>query len=259
MDRFEEARIYAPHLRGRGKTVHSRVGCGALTLGKDVRALIHGLRLDRPLEAYRAGGGIVIWIIALVVLAGCGGSSPSTSSSANSPANSPAASSSPTVSAPGSTEAPASVRGPTPTLVPFFDKLKANGSNTHFDFSKVLPGATCTVSVTVIPDGTKPWKTVTFTQRDFSQDLRPKTADRGGTVSWDVRNPPDQLLNVDAGTWTGDCRLYDRNQPDFLVYHQSSSLSFGSLPATSSTSAPASTHSAPPVSGTPPRSSTPSP
>jgi hypothetical protein len=259
MDQLEEARIYASYPRGHVKTAHSRVGCGALTLAKDVAALIHRLRLDRPLEAYRPCRGTVIWIIALVVVAGCGGSSPSASSSANSPSNSPAASSSPTVSAPGSTEAPASVTRPTPTLVPFFDKLKANGSNTHFDFSKVLPGATCTVSVTVVPDGTKPWKTVTFTQRDFSQDLRPKTADRGGTVSWDVRNPPDLLLNAAAGTWTGDCRLYDRNQPDFLVYHQSNSLSFGSLPATSSTSAPASTHSAPPVSGTPPRSSTPSP
>jgi hypothetical protein len=254
MDRFEEARIYVPRPRGRGERRTQGSGA-ALTLAKGARALIHGLRLDRPLEAYRACRGIVIWIIALAVVAGCGGSSPSTSSSANSPA----ASSSPTVSAPGSTEAPASVTRPPPTLVPFFDKLKANGSETHFDFSRVLPGATCTVSVTVIPDGTKPWKTVTFTQRDFSQDLRPKTADRAGNVSWDVRNPPDLLLNAAAGTWTGDCRLYDRNQPNFLVYHQSSSLSFGSLPATSSTSAPASTHSAPPVSGTPPRSSTPSP
>jgi hypothetical protein len=251
IDRLEEARIHPPYPRGHVETTHSRVGWDAPTLAKDVLALIHRL-FDRPL---RARCGILIWIIALTVVAGCGGSNPS----AASPSNSPAGSSSPPVSAPPTPGAPASVARPTPTLVPFFDKLKANGSNTHFDFSKVLPGATCTVSVTVVPDGTKPWKTVTFTQRDFSQDLRPKTADRAGTVSWDVRNPPDLLLNAAAGTWTGDCRLSDRDQPDFLVYHQSNSLSFGSLPATSSTSAPASTHSAPPVSGTPPRSSTPSP
>jgi hypothetical protein len=142
--------------------------------------------------------------------------------------------------------------------VPFFDKLNANGSSTHFDLSRVLPGATCTVAVTVVPDASKPRKTVTFTQRDFSQDLRPKIADRAGTVNWDVHNPPDLLLNAPGGTWSGDCKLWDRNQPDFVVYHQSSSLSFGSVPSTSSSAPPASTHT-PSQASAPPSRSSPSP
>jgi hypothetical protein len=202
---------------------------------------------------------IAIAVVGLEMVAGCAGSSPTGSS----PSSSSVASSSPTVSAPASSApasagAPASAARPTPTLVPFFEKLKANGSSTHFDLSKVFPGATCTVAVTVVEDASKPWKTVTFTQRDFSQDLRPKIADREGVVSWDVQNPPDLLSNAAAGTWTGDCRLYDRNQPDFLVYRQTSSLSFGSLPPTSSTPTPASNHS-PPGSADPSRSSSPSP
>jgi hypothetical protein len=205
----------------------------------------------------RACQAIAIGVVALGMMAGCAGSSPTGSS----PSNSSVASSSPTVSAPASSAAGASgapASAPQPTLVPFFEKLKANGSSTHFDLSKVFPGATCTVAVTVVRDASQPWKTVTFTQRDFSQDLRPKIADRGGIVSWDVQNPPDLLSNAPAGTWSGDCRLYDRNQRDFLVYRQTSSLSFGSLPPTSSTPPPASTHSPPGSTGSS-RSSSPSP
>jgi hypothetical protein len=145
--------------------------------------------------------------------------------------------------------------------VPFFEKLKTNGGPTHFDLSKVLPGATCTVAVTVVKDATKPWEKVTFTQRDLplTQDLRPKVADRGGTVSWDLHNPPELLSNAPGGTWSGDCRLYDRDQPGFLVYRQSGSQAFGSVPTSSSSPGPAAGHAQPTSSAGASRSSSPSP
>lgn len=171
--------------------------------------------------------------VALLMAAAC-----ENTSTAVNPQNSSAASSSPpespSESPPPSAGVASSAPRSTPTLVPFFDKLNKNGSFTHFDLSRVLPGATCSVTVTVyVQDANKAWKTVTLSQRDLPQVLRPKIADGAGTVSWDINNPPDVLANTPGGSWSGDCRLYDRAQPSFLVYHQSTSLAFGSPPAQS--------------------------
>jgi pimeloyl-ACP methyl ester carboxylesterase len=64
MERLEEARIYAPDLRGYGETAHSRDGYDVFTLTDDVRALIHQLQLDRPLLVSHDWGGAVGWIFA---------------------------------------------------------------------------------------------------------------------------------------------------------------------------------------------------
>jgi pimeloyl-ACP methyl ester carboxylesterase len=64
MERLQEARIYAPDLRGYGETTHSRVGYDVFTLTDDVRALIHTLRLDRPLLVSHDWGGALGWIFA---------------------------------------------------------------------------------------------------------------------------------------------------------------------------------------------------
>jgi pimeloyl-ACP methyl ester carboxylesterase len=64
MERLEGARIYAPDLRGYGETAHSRDGYDVFTLTDDVRALIHALRLDRPLLVSHDWGGALGWIFA---------------------------------------------------------------------------------------------------------------------------------------------------------------------------------------------------
>ena len=123
----------------------------------------------------------------------------------------------------------------TPTLVPFFKKLEANGTPTVLTLDSILPGATCTVSVTV-PNPDAAGRTLTFTARDDPQ-LAPMRAGGDGHLLWTTdRSPKPALARAKAARWDADCKQFDRAQPNFVVYHASTSFTSGSFSSTSTPS-----------------------
>lgn len=155
--------------------------------------------------------------VVVLVATGCGGQA---SKNHGSPSASPLEVSSPETSTVAASAAPRPPARPTPTLVPFFQKLAANGGPTMLNLSNVFPGAVCAAAVSA-PDPSNSKRTITFTQRDLPQDLRQKVADPRGKVSWTIDSAPKALSAANSATWNADCRLYDSRQPDFLVYHSS--------------------------------------
>ena len=123
--------------------------------------------------------------ILLLLAPACGGGSGAE------PASSP-----PAETGAGASSGQAGARA-TPTLVPFFKKLDANGTPTVLTLDSILPGATCAVSVTV-PNPDAAGRTLTFTARDGQQ--------------------------------------FDRAQPDFMVYHSSTTFTAGSFSSTANSS-----------------------
>jgi pimeloyl-ACP methyl ester carboxylesterase len=64
MKRLDGLRVYAPDLRGYGRTERPADGYDVLTLTDDVAALIEALDLDRPLLVGHDWGGALAWIFA---------------------------------------------------------------------------------------------------------------------------------------------------------------------------------------------------
>jgi epoxide hydrolase 4 len=64
MERLDEARMYAPDLRGYGETAHPRDGYDVFTLTDDIRALIQVLGIDKPVLVSHDWGGALGWIFA---------------------------------------------------------------------------------------------------------------------------------------------------------------------------------------------------
>jgi epoxide hydrolase 4 len=64
MERMNEARFYAPDLRGYGETTRPRRGYDVFTLTDDIKALMEALGLSRPLLISHDWGGALGWIFA---------------------------------------------------------------------------------------------------------------------------------------------------------------------------------------------------
>jgi epoxide hydrolase 4 len=64
MEILDNVRFYAPDLRGYGETARPRRGYDVFTLTDDIKALIDGLALNRPLLISHDWGGALGWIFA---------------------------------------------------------------------------------------------------------------------------------------------------------------------------------------------------
>ena len=133
---------------------------------------------------------------------------------------------------------------PTPTLVPFFQQLQTNGTQTVLNVASILPGATCTVTVTVA-NPSDSGKTLTFTAREDPQHLAPKRAGADGKLFWDTsQSQHAALAQAEAAKWIVDCTQVDRG------YHKIEPFIYppGSFSSTSTTASPTSTASRSPTS-----------
>lgn len=171
-------------------------------------------------------GGAASALLLLISLA-CGGS---TSETAN-PSPSSAASEAPAESSSGAQGGGAR---PTPTKVSFLRQIVLDGGRTFVQADGVLPGATCVAALTFSPRAGAGSPVASGRSAPASQPvptplrLPPMVAvargdPQNGHVEWSVDVTPYANFVL---TWLIDCKKYDQQQPNFVVYSATATKTF---------------------------------
>jgi hypothetical protein len=210
-------------VRRRCMTELNAVTRAALTLSR------HFTISEKPRFAHSVITLAVVTVVALVTIC-CGGETakskaPTVTSDGQPISSATGGSTSSTPSQPNVSTAKPGGR-PTPTRVSFFDQLKATGSVSHLHLDRALPGSTCTARVTVSSNG-----------EATAKDLGSVAVEAQATADFDISDSID-AATADSATWTAECILRDREQPQFVVYR--AATVFITPPPTPSESATAS-------------------